>query len=322
MVARARYWSCASSYSLLIFHLHCRRLTAGGSHENIILQDIHNWLSCNFQEIDIDTLVDRFHLFYNDSMNDFFKCASDHVYKLRILRSNAAYNHDKAKTRNSNNTLITRNLEAINNCLSKAKQNCSEAHLRVIKFVRLRMSLIAKLLPLNHNMKVVYLQRDPRGSFSSRAIAGLIKGGPSTFRMDVINHCNASLEDIGTVKLLAKRYPGRIKAVLYEDVAESPIETLQSIFTFCDLNFSSDMRNYTLSLTSLGSNDSCAYCIKRGNSTETAYKWRKKMPFTNVNFIDKQCSEVYKILGYKKFSRLINLRNVSLTTRTSSRLIL
>ena len=223
---------------------------------------------------------------------------------------------------NSSTTVIRRSIEAIDNCLFKEKQKCLEAPIRVIKFIRLRMPMIEKILPLYPNMKVIYLQRDPRGSFNSRAHAGLIKGGVSEFRKDVVNHCNESVDDITTFRKLTKQYPERLKAVLYEDVAESPVETLSSIFRFCEMILSSDLRKYTLSLTSLGGNDSCAYCIKRGNSKKSTYKWRKEMSFSKVQFIDKQCSEVYSILGYRQFPRPIDLKNVSLSTRTRTGLIL
>ena len=249
-------------------------------------------------------------------MYDFYNCAIDHVKTIKKFRST----ENNTMAQNWTGTLITKNLVAINDCLAEAKQKCLAAPLRVIKFIRLRMPLVAELLPLYPNMKVIYLQRDPRGILRSRIKTGLVKG--SKFSDDVLNHCNNSLNDIQTVKTLANQYPGRLKPVIYEDVAENPVEILESVFSFCDLNFSSEMKNYTISLTSLGGSKSCSYCIERGNSTETAYQWRKEMTILHVYFIDKQCSAVYDLLGYKRFSRLADLRNFSLTSRTSTRLIL
>ena len=281
----------------------------------MILQDIHKWLSCNFQDLDIDTLVDSHHLNFKDSMYDFYKCAINHVVTIQKLRRT-----ENIMARNWTAALIARNIKAINECLSEAKQTCLDAPLRVIKFIRLRMPSVAELLPFYPNMQVVYLQRDPRGILRSRVKTGLLKG--STFRSDVVKHCNSSFNDIETVKTLAEQYPGRIKAVLYEDAADRPIETFESFFRFCGLNFSSDMKNYTISLTSLGGKSLCSFCIEKGNSSETAYQWRKEMPITNVNFIDTQCSKVYKILGYQRFFRLTDLRNFSIPSRTNTRLIL
>ena len=240
---------------------------------------------------------------------------------MKILKNIRRKVYDST-AQNSTATVIRWSLHIINKCLFKAKQKCLEAPIRVIKFIRLRMSMIEKMLPLYPNMKVIYLQRDPRGSFNSRAHAGLITDGVFKFRKDVVSHCHSTMDDLTTFRKLIKQYPGRLKAVLYEDVAESPVETLSSIFRFCEMNLSSDLRKYTLSLTSLGGNDSCAYCIKRGNSKKSAYKWRKEMPFSKVQFIDKQCSEVNKILGYRPFPRPIDLKNVSLSTRTRTGLIL
>ena len=281
----------------------------------MILQDTHKWLSCNFQDLDIDTLVDSFHQSFKDSMYDFYKCAINHVVTIRKLRRT-----ENIMARNWTAALITRNIKAINVCLSEAKQKCLEAPLRVIKFIRLRMQLVAELLPLYPNMQVVYLQRDPRGILRSRVKTGLLRG--STFSSVVVKHCNSSFNDIETVKTLAEQYPGRIKAVLYEDAADRPVETFESVFRFCGLNFSSNMKNYTISLTSLGGKSSCSFCIEKGNSSETAYQWRKEMSITNVNFIDAQCSKVYKTLGYERFFRLTDLRNFSIPSRTNTRLIL
>ena len=293
-----------------------RKFTSGDSTENAILQDVHNWLSCNFHGLDIDTLTDRHHLEFKDSMYDFYNCAIDHVKTIQKFRST----ENNTMAQNWTGTLITKNLVAINDCLAEAKQKCLEAPLRVIKFIRLRMPLVAELLLLYPNMKVIYLQRDPRGILRSRIKTKLIMS--LEFKNNVESHCYKSMNGINILRNISRLYPGTFKTVIYEDVAENPVELLESVFSFCNLNFSSDMKNYTISLTSLGGKNACSYCIERGNSKETAYQWRKEMTISNVSFIDKQCSAVYDILGYKRFFRLSDLRNVSLTSRTSSKLII
>ena len=299
-----------------VYHLPYRNLTDDDTPENIVLQDIHKWLTCNFQELDIDTLVDIHHFRFKDSMFDFYQCAITHVETIRRFRKTVK----NRMAWNPTEALIRRNLHAINECLSEAKQKCLDAPLRVIKFIRLRMPLVAKLLPLYPNMKVVYLQRDPRGILRSRMEAGLIKD--SQFTSDVVKHCNNSLNDLATSKILADQYPDRIKSVIYEDVAERPVENFESVFRFCGLNFTNYMRNYTISLTSLGGSDSGRFDIERGNSSETAYQWRKEMTLSHVTLIDKHCSEVYKILGYQTFVRLTDLRNLAKPSRTNTKFIL
>ena len=290
--------------------LYFRKFSYVDTREEISLQEVHKYLTCKFYDIDVDSLVDEFHYHFRDGMFDLYNCAVEPIRMLRKWRSATA---NTKESRDLIRVLEMRNLDVLKNCIAEATRKCKEAPVKVIKFIRLRMPVIAELLPLYPKMKVIYLQRDPRGIFRSRMKTGLLK--VADFRDSLNGYCNRTLSDIKFYKTLAERYPGRLKSVLYEDVAENPVEMAENIINFCGLSFSNEMKYYVLSTTSLGGADSCAFCVERGNSTKTAYEWRKYMNIEHVLYIDQHCSAVYDEFGFKKFQIPSEVRNYSVPSR-------
>ena len=282
--------------------------------KTVILQDINKWLTCKLSEIDLDSLIDPFHFYKTAAMKQFVTCAKQSVLELKRMRSEANYTSEVGKILDRHRQRVkTRSMQTLKACLARATDACKEASVNVIKFIRINMSYLLELLPLYPNMKVIYLQRDPRGILQSRKNSWLLPD--SNFQANADSHCERVRSDLEHLKNLQQLYPGRITPVLYEDLAENPLEVSEQLFRFCELNFSEETQKYIKSTTSLGGRDTCAFCVERGNSTKTAYKWRNKISLRDVLYIDRQCSSTYKTLGYERLYTLADIRNFSKPTR-------
>ncbi|WAR01244.1 hypothetical protein MAR_007802 [Mya arenaria] len=75
------------------------------------------WLRCAFHEVDIASLLDKFHLYYSKSMEPFLLC----VKHIKFLNPLTRY--------------------SINHCIGETEMKCNSANLRVIKTIRLSMEM-------------------------------------------------------------------------------------------------------------------------------------------------------------------------------------
>ena len=299
-----------------VFWLFCRVFPGSDSRETILLEEINKWLTCRFADMDLDSLIDDFHRAQTRLMKHFHSCAKSPMLELRRLRKNAQYavGANFTTKRFQLQARMTSLLQVIRACLANVTSVCNKAHVRVIKLIRIPLTYVQHLLPKYPNMKVIYLQRDPRGIFQSRQKTHLVK--KDMFNETVDMHCKRVDSDLEQLTMLQRKYPGRLKPILYEELAERPLKVSESLFDFCGLNFTLQTQNYILSTTSSGGADSCHFCVARGNSTETAYKWRKTVSLNDVLYIDKKCSASYETLGYKKLFNLNVIRNMSVPIRS------
>lgn len=194
-------------------------------------------------------------------------------------------------------------------CLLEFQEKCKKS-IRMIKTIRMNMDVAERLMEEFPSLKVIHLIRDPRGSYQSRRNGYFLRDQNNLSAITKSN-CDTLHSDLKTGFRLHEMYPGRIKTLLYEQVAEAPLKASRSIFRFLGLtepaNFDSWLVNHTRAGYSNG-----YYDTVRRNSKTTASLWRKYINLNVVKSYDNSCKEVYDILGLNTFDKYTTLHNYAI----------
>ena len=183
-------------------------------------------------------------------------------------------------------------------CLKLLYEPCVKSQVTTVKVIRFTMEQAAQLLESDPEVKVVHLIRDPRGMFYSQRRVGDLPwaslGTESKLRCDRIH------KDLMKSIELSAKFPKRILTVRYEDIAENPIASAEDMYKFVGLQMTDAGRSYIYNITN-GLADTCPICTVRKNSTSTAYKWRSKVSYDSIQTIDKNCANVYDMMGFRPY---------------------
>ena len=116
-------------------------------------------------------------------------------------------------------------------------------------------------------------------------------------------HCNQLDVDLQEFRRLKQSYPGRLKAIRYEDGAMDPLEYTAGIYTFLGLEVTDDVRRYVTDITSASKerfrDTNQPYSVKRSDPVQTMQSWRYNTTFEHASAVDSQCSHLYTALGYR-----------------------
>ena len=265
--------------------------------DEVIMEEIRTWLKCRIHGISLRSLNDRFHRKFEAAMQQYYTCAGNRT----------GVTPDMVKRTKLTNSTI--NAE----CLRHVEEKCDNASLRAIKFIRLRMRHVAKLLPFYPNMKIIHLNRDPRGIMNSRFDLQLYRAHHS-FPDTLNDMCKSVYSDLKIVKSLVKYFPDRVKFVLYEELAEEPLKIAKEIYQFIGIDYTEATENFILASTS-STTDSCKFCTSRKNSSSTASHWRGSMRMAAVTAVQRACRQSNAILGFLDFHGEAQLRDLSLPSR-------
>lgn len=205
----------------------------------------------------------------------------------------------------------------IKECLRSFRESCLGYGIRAIKTVRLSIADAELLLKVLPNLKVIHQIRDPRGMLLSRSSLGEFPW--STVDSGSKAACDEIVANLNSSERLHHLYPNRIKTILYEKIAEMPLEALKEIYNFSNITVDKTTDQWLKNATMSGKEVKCTYCSTKANSTITAYKWRQTLQFRFVWIIDRNCKSLYDKLGYKPIYHISDLRNVAINTRISVR---
>lgn len=197
-------------------------------------------------------------------------------------------------------------------CTRKLQEMCVNKSV-FIKTIRLSMEVVALLLELVPDLKVIHLIRDPRGIMFSRYRGRFVNDTNS--RMSAKSLCNRMLMDIMRSYYLKLKFPHKIKTQLYEYLAENPLESMYDLHNFTDTKVLHSMKSYVYNHTMAGQTNRKYYNTVRGNSAVTSITWRMRMKWEAVQVIDSECKELYDHVGFIPFSNKAQLTNLSFKTR-------
>ncbi|KAL4220298.1 chondroitin 6-sulfotransferase [Mactra antiquata] len=259
-----------------------KRFYSSPQYEGVVLNEIKSWLTCDLSNLSVQTLTDDFVRFsrYMKKFRECYLAAKESNSEIRIHK-----------------------------CLQNAKLACERAPLIVLKFIRLSMQFVAQLLPYFPSMKIVHLVRDPRGIYNSRK-----RVWHSYVPENCQPLCAQTWEDLKTSEKLDKTYPGRIKMLYYEDMAQTPLVKSKALSNFVGIHFTQEMKQFVISQTS-AKKDNCNFCTARADSTATSTQWRKTVRFEESKIVYDMCEKSNKYLGYLPFYTATNQRNLKFPSR-------
>ena len=202
-----------------------------------------------------------------------------------------------------------------NDCLKVKKEECQNAQYRVIKTIRVSMSVAQILMELIPNLKIIHLVRDARAITNSRLHERVFK-----LTKDTSAHskglCNQIYNDISVGQTLKHLYAERITTVSYEHLAERPNEVAKSIFNFLGVQYDKNIDEW-LHKSTHAQKDNGFYGTLRTNSSNVASHWRKELSFDKVEIIQKNCEQVLQSLGYISFKTVKELRSLNISARVT-----
>ncbi|XP_059154777.1 carbohydrate sulfotransferase 3-like [Physella acuta] len=193
-------------------------------------------------------------------------------------------------------------------CLSEGEASCLGKKIQFIKVIRLSVQSVGDLMKKYPCMKLIYLVRDPRGSYLSKQRAFNIISSNTTYEAE--RYCRRVSEDIEAAMQLKTTYPSRLYLTRYENLAEQPSSAYQKLYSFLGLNFTKQIQEFVYNHTQAGKMDTNIYSTSKGNSSEVSYAWRQKIKFEDASIFDTQCREVYYRLGYLPVNREKDLRQL------------
>ncbi|XP_063610766.1 carbohydrate sulfotransferase 6-like [Penaeus indicus] len=183
---------------------------------------------------------------------------------------------------------------------------CRKSSLHVAKVLRLGLRWARPLLEMEDvDVKLIYLVRDPRAVFSSRAKVAWCS---TPTCKDVKTVCSLLEDDLLEASLLQEDYPTRFHFILYDRFCQTPLAALQKLMGFLGLPVTRDQEKILQS--KLPSMD--ALSIYK-NSSAQAQLWRKRTSFTSVVMpIQRWCWTSLENLGLRMFFSEKDLGNMSL----------
>ena len=116
-------------------------------------------------------------------------------------------------------------------------------------------------------------------------------------------------------------YPGRVKAIRYEDGAMEPQTYTSGIYKFLGLEITEDVRRYITEITSTkpqgGNTD---FSVSRDDPSRAMQRWRYKTKYKDIAQVDHACYNLYPLLGYRSITSQADLesnKSIILSSRTT-----
>ena len=197
-------------------------------------------------------------------------------------------------------------------CIRRIEEACQRSRYRIIKTIRINMSLVKPLLAEIPNLKVIHLVRDPRGIIHSR---GKKKNKWMTMGTDTHSKalCKEMSQDVVDAFDLQTKYPFQIDTFSYEMIASKPVETTKYLYKFLSLPYDDSVEVW-LNKSVRASDDNGYFGAQRKNSEDASTQWRREMSFTEALTVQKICARVLSFLGYTTFKSEIKMRDTNLSS--------
>ena len=188
--------------------------------------------------------------------------------------------------------------ESLESCTSIMKSSCQKTRIRSAKVLRMDMSSVEELLKQDHEIKVIYLIRDPRGIILSTMNTLLMaKNSLGSINNEAYGLCKKMESDYKTYKDLIRLYPERIRLVRYEDISENLVIASHLLYEFIGVIPSIEVDQHLNSISSSKENGG-NYSQERQNSSETASAWRHKLSQDHREMVESVCEKVLQLGNY------------------------
>ena len=186
---------------------------------------------------------------------------------------------------------------------------CSNSNMNLIKTVRLRSNSLETLLMTDPNLQIILLARDPRAVMNSRWSNWC--GNKPKCKV-ISQYCTELKGDVIHTLHLAKRFPGKLRIVRYEDLIQNKSQVLTQAFHFLSLTdmtlekVESFLNRFKFInpriLKAMTLTGEYSY---RKNSNLIPKKWLTKLSEDIVERIERRCAEPMNLLGYPSRQEII-----------------
>lgn len=242
---------------------------------DLISKTLYNWFTCNFEELDMASLTDFFLEVFTPEHDKYMTCLGP-----------------RNKTKEIG-------IDTVKRCVGILQDRCRSVTSVTIKTIRTPMKSVEYLLQTIRHLKVIYLVRDPRGMFMSRARVGMLQWNELEEKSKMI--CEQIDNDIEEFSKLYTKFPSRLKRLAYENLCLNPVYVAGKMYQFLRRPFM-EIVKYQIRNITTGPILKCSFCTKRGDALGNAYKWKRDIKEDRLKVIDKYCSNVYQKLAYKNLS--------------------
>ncbi|CAG9783141.1 unnamed protein product [Diatraea saccharalis] len=164
-----------------------------------------------------------------------------------------------------------------------------------MKVVRVRLRLIEELLEDKElNLKVVLLVRDPRGVMQSRQHRSFCQPAPDCWSPELV--CADMISDYVAASRFMEKYPDRLMALRYEELALDPNGTAHKVLKFLRLGMTQSVEEFLHTHTTVEvAGVSSTFRV----SSAVPFKWKTTLLFNYVDEIQTACKEAMSLWGYK-----------------------
>ena len=195
---------------------------------------------------------------------------------------------------------LRRRRQAAAPCLPKLRAICNRTQIRSLKSIRVRLQTTLPLVVKYPDVKVVYYVRDPRAIIASRwtRLHGLISsvsGGDIFTEAQLL--CRKMLADFRTWTRAHEAFPNNFMMIRYEDLTLDVKRVSQNVYDFIREPIPPEVRSFTYRAAHARS-DNGFLGTNRENMTQTAGRWKKKLPVVVLKEITAVCQSVLNLLGY------------------------
>ena len=193
-------------------------------------------------------------------------------------------------------------------CLRDFKHSVTKV--AIVRVPDRKLSHIFPKIIHDHNdteVRLLHVVRDPRGSVNSRINLGWIKDYQSrVFPLLSRDTCEGILQNVKYGASLEGSLRERYKLVRYKDIALFPIKTALEIYKFAGFEMPASVIHWIVKSTQ-PSKELLAKEAKNifspiRNASANFEKWRREAPIERTRIIEKECSELFDILGLERLA--------------------
>lgn len=156
-------------------------------------------------------------------------------------------------------------------------------------------------------IKLLHVVRDPRGSINSRINLKWIEDYqfPGFFYYPR-STCEGIAQNVKYGASLEGKLKEHYKLMRYSDIASSPVKTAQEIYKFAEFEMPESLIHWIVEATNpskelLEQESKKAFSFVR-NATANVEKWQKEAPLERTRIIERECSELFNLLGLDRLA--------------------
>ena len=163
------------------------------------------------------------------------------------------------------------------------------------------------------DLKIVHLIRDPRGILNSRR--RIFKTNVKTLAHEAKTICDNMFKNtVTSLEMIQEEgFKDRIATLYYEDLSKDPMGCSERLFSFLRLPFSQNVekwiRTNMLGIRTVGH----PFAVTNRDSRATSQQWRRMVSYSFASVIDRECSQLYDLLGFLPAKNRAHLRKLSIT---------